>query len=248
MQHVQNKQATDRIVQVDGLTEISIGSDRRKQLDDQLTEDEKKTLRSVCGQLLWSTSQTRPDAAFQSCQVSNHGADATVRSLIEANRAIRKLKNDGMKLNFPGLGDPNSMKVVVYGDGTHASLPSGASQGANIVFLTGNGRAAPVTWKSKKLDRVTKSPLASEIMAVADAADSGFLVASITQELFRLEKLPNIELRTDSKSLKEHLETKKVIQDPRLRVDTARLREMVEIGEVELNWVPTKLMLADCRG
>ena len=36
-----------------------------------------------------------------------------------------------------------------------------------------------------------------------------------------------------------------MIQDPRLRVDTARLREMTEIGEVEIKWVPTRLMLAD---
>jgi len=236
----------DQQTYIDGLSEMQIDSERRKQLDEKLTTEEKKELRSVCGQLLWATSQTRPDAAFQSCQVSNHGPEATVRNLIEANKAIKKLKNESMKLNFPNLGDPSKMKVVAYGDGSHASLPSGASQGANIVFLTGNGRAAPVTWKSKKLDRVTKSPLASEIMAVADAADSGFLVASITQELFGLKKLPIIELRTDSKSLKEHLDSKKVIQDPRLRVDTARLREMTEIGEVELNWVSTKLMLADC--
>ena len=65
------------------------------------------------------------------------------------------------------------------------------------------------------------------------------------QEVFGTKELPKIELRTDSKSLQEHLETKKVIQDPRLRVDTARLREMIEIGEVEINWVPTRLMLAD---
>ena len=62
------------------------------------------------------------------------------------------------------------MKIVVYGDGSHGSLPRGASQGANIVFLTGNGR-----WRSKKLNRVTKSPLASEVSAVA--ADHGFPVA-----------------------------------------------------------------------
>ena len=76
---------------------------------------------------------------------------------------------------------------------------------------------------------MTKSPLASEVMSVAEAADSGFMVASIVKELHDMEKLPVIELRTDSKSLKEHLGMKKVIQDPRLRVDTAYLRQMVEI-------------------
>ena len=47
-------------------------------------------------------------------------------------------------------------------------------------------------------------------MSVADAADSGFMVASIIKELYDMEKLPVIELCTDSKSLKEHLGTKKV--------------------------------------
>ena len=39
----------------------------------------------------------------------------------------------------------------MYGDATHASLPSGASQGAQIAFLCGNNKAIPITWKSKKL-------------------------------------------------------------------------------------------------
>ena len=57
-----------------------------------------------------------------------------------------------MKVNFPCLGDPKAMKVVGYGNGFHASLPSSASQGASTVFLTVNGRSAPVTWQSKKID------------------------------------------------------------------------------------------------
>ena len=139
------------------------------------------------------------------------------------------------------------IKVVVYGDGSHAALQSGASQGGNIVFLAGNnGRSAPVSWQSKRLDRVTKSPLATEVSAVADAAYHGHLIASMAKELFGLKELPEIELHTDSFSLKEHLESSKVINDPRLRVDIARLREMRELGEVTVRWVPSELQLADC--
>ena len=58
----------DQQVYVDGCEEIAI--DRKKQLDHPLLEKEKKQLRSVCGQLLWATSQTRPDGAFHSCQVA----------------------------------------------------------------------------------------------------------------------------------------------------------------------------------
>ena len=44
----------------------------------------------------------------------------------------------------------------------------------------------------------------------------------------------------------QHLESTRVIQDPRLRVDIARLREMVELGEAEIKWVCGKKQLADC--
>ena len=230
------------------LKRLQLTKKEKKQLDHPLLEEEKKQLRSVCGQLLWAMSQARHDGAFHSCHVSNYGDMLTVRSLIEASRVIRKLKNDKLKVNFPFLGDPKTMKVVVYGDGSDGSLPSSASQGANTVFLPGNGRSTPVTWQSKKLVRVRKSPLASEVMSVADAdaEDSGFMVASIIKELYDMRKVSVIGLRTGSKSLKEHLGMKKVIQDPHLRVDTARLREMVEIGAVHARWVPTELMLGDC--
>ena len=108
-----------------------------------------------------------------------------------------------------------------------------------------NGKAAPISWKSKRLDRVTKSPLATEVSAVADAADHGHLVAAMTQELFCLENLPKIQLLTDSRSLKEHLDSNKIISDPRLRVDVARLREMSNLKEIEIKWVPSEMQLAD---
>ena len=38
---------------------------------------------------------------------------------------------------------------------------------------------APIIWQSKKLKRITKSPLATETMAVGEAADAGILVANM---------------------------------------------------------------------
>ena len=68
----------------------------------------------------------------------------------------------------------------------------------------------------------------------------------MVQELFCLKEIPLIELVTDSFSLKEHLDSKKIISDPRLRVDIARLREMSELKEVMFKWVPSQQQLADC--
>ena len=115
-----------------------------------------------------------------------------------------------------------------------------------MVFLLGeNGKVAPISWQSRKLNRVTKSPLASETLALGEAADSGFLVASMIQEMFNLSSFPKVECYTDNASLTETLGTSKIVSDKRLRVDIARLKEMVGEGEIEVNWVEGKEQLAD---
>ena len=117
------------------------------QSNEELNLQEKGQLRAICGQVLWATSQTRPDAAFETCQISNAGNDTRKRHLVDANKVIRKLKKESLRIVYPSLGQPENIKVTVYGDGSHASLPSGASQGGNIVFVTGGGRSAPISWR-----------------------------------------------------------------------------------------------------
>jgi len=133
---------------------------------------------------------------------------------------------------------------MAYADAAHANLPSGASQGGILVLLAGEERTAPIIWQSKKVSRVTKSPFAAETLVQADGADSGVLVATMAAEIFNLGSV-KVECRTDSESLIEHLQTSHVIEDSRLRVDIARLKEMIEIGEIKMTWVPNEEQLAD---
>ena len=244
---VQTSQAVfvDQDAYVQSLQPIVLSAARKQDKSKPLSEDEKSILRSVSGRLLWVTSQTRPDVAYNSCVVSNYGKCPTVKNLIEANKAITKLKATNLKLKFPNLGVKDLLEVEVYSDATHASLPSGASQGAYIVFLCGNNKVSPITWKSKKLDRVTKSPLASETMALSEAADAGHFVAKMTAEVFSLKSAPSVTCYTDSKSLVDNLQSSKIIQDMRIRVDVARIREMVHLGEIQVIWVNKTKQLAD---
>ena len=234
----------DQKAYVQGLKEIHVANGRLQQKDEVLT-DEKSQLQSVSGQLLWATSQTRPDCAYYSCVVSNYGKQPTVHEILTANKAVKTMKSRDVRLSFPGLGDIAKIQVMAFSDASHANLPSGASQGGFIVFLSGGGRVLPFMWQSKKLNRVTKSPLASETMELADAADAGHLAAVIVKEVFALSNEPNVKCFTDSKSLIDHLQTSHVIQDSRLRVDVARIREMIALNECEVKWVPNDKQLAD---
>ena len=124
----------------------------------------------------------------------------------DANKALSKLKSKKVEIKFPPLGSPEGLRVIAYSDATYNSLPDGSSQGGLLVLLLGeNGKVAPISWQSRKLTRVTKSPLASETLALSEAADSGFLIASMVQEMFRLPSLPKVECYTDNGSLTETL-------------------------------------------
>ena len=162
------------------LQEIPIVNERKALVNANLTAEEKSSLKSLSGQMLWVTSQTRPDMAYETCIMSNSGKTPTVRKIIDANKAVRKIKSSSeVGVKFPNIGKMDKADIVVYGDATHASLPDGSSQGAFIVFLRGNGKVAPLLWQSRKLKRVTKSPLASEAHAMGEAADAAILIGNL---------------------------------------------------------------------
>ena len=54
-----------------------------------------------------------------------------------------------------------------------------------------------------------------------------------------------IVCNTDSASVVDHLSNSKLIHDVHLRVDIARLCEMVKLQEISINWVHGGFQLAD---
>ena len=55
---------------------------------------------------------------------SNTGRNATVKTLLETNKAIRKIKQEQVEIKYFGLGYPSRIKVVVYVNGSQGSLSS----------------------------------------------------------------------------------------------------------------------------
>ena len=160
--------------------------------DSELKSEEKEDLKRLSGKMIWAASQTRPDISYETCVMSNQGRHPTVKMIRDANKAVTKLKKRNVSICFKKIGKPTQMKVKVYSDATHASLQDGSSQGGFVVLLEGdNNKSIPISWQSKRIQRVTKSPLASETLALGDAADAGFLIASLIKEVFGLPSPPS---------------------------------------------------------
>ena len=57
---------------------------------------------------------------------------------------------------------------------------------------------ATIAWQSKKICRVTKSPLALETLSLSEVADAGFMIASMVQEINCLSSLPSVLCKIDN--------------------------------------------------
>ena len=144
------------------------------------------------------------------------------------------------------MEDIENLCIVCFADASFGNLPTGASQGAYIIFLVDKtGRANLISWQSRKLKRVCTSTLSAEALAAIEALNASIFFRELLIEVLGVK---NISLRalTDNKSLTDTIELLTVVEDKRLRIDIASLRESIQNDYVEgLYWVPSALNLAN---
>ena len=82
-----------------------------------------------------------------------------------------KAKESPLSPKFKGMEEP--IRFLVYGDGSWVSLPEKKSSSAGRVILGpgDGGTSVTIVWKSLKIPRIVRSPLAAETTALADALD-----------------------------------------------------------------------------
>ena len=216
--------------------------------DAPLDQGGKQALKSLAGQLMWISSHTRPDAAYDVCDISTSVTNATQQDLLKTNKVIRKLKSDEVSIHYSNIGRIEDAEIVCYVDASYGNLKGGASQGAHIIFLKGkNGNFSPISWRSKKLKRIAKSTMAAEGQALGEGADESFAVQGFIRELHNGRAELPITIRTDNYNLAQTVYSTNQITDKRLQMDLAIIREMLEKKELaRVEWVPGEMQLADC--
>ena len=72
---------------------------------------------------------------------------------------------------------------------------------------------------------------------MSEAADASFLIAVLLQEVFQLCKIPTVNVKTENFSLGDTLNPDNLVKDRRLRVENARIKEMIVLNEINVLWV-----------
>ena len=223
---------------------VTLGPDKSRKLD----LEEVAELRKISGQVNWVATQSRPDAAFDSCYIGNSLKSATVKNVKETNKVIRRLKSEDVSLLFPSTFDFGSCEIVTFCDSGFANLPDCGSQEGVITFLVDqNGCYCVVAWYSKRIKRVVNSSLAAECLAAVDAAETSILLRAKLQELLCLvDRTIKISILSDSKSLVDNVHSSTSVDNKRLQIDVAILREMIHKGEIsQFRWISTKSQVAN---
>ena len=135
--------------------------------------------------------------------------------------------------------------LVTFCNASYANLNHGSSQGGLIVFLNGkDGNISPLCWNSKKMKRVFPSTIAAETMALLEASETCFWLSHIINEMLDIP-LGITKIYCDNKSLTEVAHSNTAVEEKRLRVDLAAIRQSISRNEFKLRWIKTKHQLAD---
>ena len=236
----------DQLDYIASVKAIPVSKARVNNKNSDLSEQEKASYRSLVGQLNWIATQTRPDIAFEVCELSSMFKTATVAELLRLNKLVLKLQKNNIILSFPGMQSLDECIIEAYADASFANLNGSFSQGGFVIFLKDNqDNRCPVFWESRRVKRVVKSTLAAETLALIDCAETAIYIKHILQELSKGFEIP-IHCYTDNKSLADSLASKKQVDDRRLRIDMAYLKDMLNNEDIStVSWISTDRQLAN---
>ena len=144
---------------------------------------------------------------YEVTELSTCFKKATVRNLKEVNKCIKMVKSEKVNVVYPKLGHVAvaGWKILSFGDGACANLPNQVSSSGHIVFLVDeHGGSCPLIWASNKIQRIVRSSLSAEAMAMQDSEESSMYIKEMLHDVLSGErgvKLP-IKHITDNISLK----------------------------------------------
>ena len=243
----------DQIRYVDTLTEM----ERKTGAEDRvLTTLEIKELRGKIGEVLWISLMTRPDLGFEINQIASEVPNATVRTVKDMNKIIRKAKGRNQFLRFTKLGNFSDLVVKVYTDASYNNQDGKTRSTEGRVVLLENlktGLANVISWKVKKIPRVCRSVKSAETRALEDGLDDAVHTARLVFETYKgainlkkPEQIPVIA-KTDIKSLWESVHTSRQCEEKLLRNTIAGIKQLMDLNMLDtLDWVSTGDQLADC--
>ena len=175
-----------------------------------------------------------------------HFKKGDVGHLKAINKCVKVIKAERVEIKFPKL--VGNIKIMGFCDAALNNMDDGVSSGGGyVVFLVDEQlRSAPIMWTSMKIKRVVRSSLAAEALIAVDCADAMIFIKQLVEEIMDAKtEQRGLTIVTDSNNLMEALASPHAVQEKRLRVDIAALKQDVLEGKIIIRHVPGIRQVAD---
>ena len=109
------------------------------------------------------------------------------------------------------------------------------------------GQCCPIAWNAHKIKRVVRSTLAAETLSLQEGLEANYYYREMLESILEVKpRTIMIEAYVDNKSIIEAILSTRLVDDKRLRVDVAAIKESLQLHDVnKIQWIPGHLQLAN---
>ena len=160
------------------ISAIPIEVNRKSQPETKVNESERGLLRGLIGSLQYASVNTRPDLSSKLSALQSSINSATIETLQEANRLLHEAKrHHDVTITIKAIV-PDDLRFIAFSDASFASPKRPDSHAGLIIMCTHKAITqnvqcpiSPISWSSKKIQKVVVSTLATETTSLASALD-----------------------------------------------------------------------------
>ena len=212
---------------------------------EHLNQEFQQLFRSLVGALQWIVSISRPDKAYYSVSLAAKLGKANLGDLRSGWKQLSAMIKDPIQIKFNALQDFDSCHLQIFCDSSWAKMDGCETVIANISFMVDKlGNANVLDWAARKLDIPEGSPLSAESRAALEAYEKVPWLRSLTSDMFDVGQIP-AHIITDSKSLKDAINTSTVVKDKKAMVTICTLRRVPEVENIRMAWWRGARQLSD---
>ena len=143
-----------------------------------MSEPERHLLRGLIGSLQYAAAHTRPDLSSSLSQIQSQVNSATVSTLIAANKTLHiAKKHHEVTIKIKPI-NPKDLRFLAFSDASFASKAKPESHAGMIIMATHKDitnnqtcQVSPLSWGTKKIQRVVTSTLSAETSALSSTLD-----------------------------------------------------------------------------
>ena len=158
---------------------IVLARSRRTNPEESVSESERQQFRALIGSLQYAAVNTRPDLSHRLGLMQGRVNQAQVQDLLDGNRLLHEAKaNSQVSIQIQPIPFQD-VRFLTFSDASFMSAKTTDAYQGMFIFATNtqlevNQRSPvnPISWHSKKIQKVVTSTLAAETMALAQALDN----------------------------------------------------------------------------